>query len=94
MNGALPQRRVVWMWFGALPGAFGRGRAQPQRRGKSSEQEEPPFLEAVCGSDRSGGVKLHVWNLNSGLEQFLKCGGRDEVKLKTTPPSLVGRATL
>ena len=28
-----PQRRVVWMWFGALPGAFGLGRAQPQRRG-------------------------------------------------------------
>ena len=26
-----PQRRVVWMWFGALPGAFGLGRAQPQR---------------------------------------------------------------
>ena len=26
----LPQRRVVWMWFGAFPGAFGRGRAQPQ----------------------------------------------------------------
>ena len=23
--GALPQRRVVWMWFGALPGAFGLG---------------------------------------------------------------------
>ena len=23
--GALPQRRVVWMWFGAFPGAFGRG---------------------------------------------------------------------
>ena len=20
--GALPQRRVVWMWFGAFPGAF------------------------------------------------------------------------
>ena len=33
--GALPQRRVVWMWFGALPGAFGLGRAQPQRRGTS-----------------------------------------------------------
>ena len=31
--GALPQRRVVWMWFGALPGAFGLGRAQPQCRG-------------------------------------------------------------
>ena len=25
--GALPQRRVVWMWFGAFPGAFGLGRA-------------------------------------------------------------------
>ena len=25
----------VWMWFGALPGAFGLGRAQPQRRGTS-----------------------------------------------------------
>ena len=25
-----PQRRVVWMWFGAFPGAFGLGRAQPQ----------------------------------------------------------------
>ena len=23
--GALPQRRVVWMWFGAFPGAFGLG---------------------------------------------------------------------
>ena len=33
--GALPQRRVVWMWFGAFPGAFGLGRAQPQRRGTS-----------------------------------------------------------
>ena len=32
---ALPQRRVVWMWFGAFPGAFGLGRAQPQRRGTS-----------------------------------------------------------
>ena len=31
--GALPQRRVVWMWFGAFPGAVGLGRAQPQRRG-------------------------------------------------------------
>ena len=31
----LPQRRVVWMWFGAIPGAFGLGRAQPQRRGTS-----------------------------------------------------------
>ena len=29
--GALPQRRVVWMWVGAFPGAFGLGRAQPQR---------------------------------------------------------------
>ena len=28
-------RRVVWMWFGAFPGAFGLGRAQPQRRGTS-----------------------------------------------------------
>ena len=28
--GALPQRRVVWMWFGAFPGAFGLGKAQPQ----------------------------------------------------------------
>ena len=25
----------MWMWFGALPGAFGLGRAQPQRRGTS-----------------------------------------------------------
>ena len=33
--GALPQRRFVWMWFGAFPGAFGLGRAQPQRRGTS-----------------------------------------------------------
>ena len=24
-----------WMWFGAFPGAFGLGRAQPQRRGTS-----------------------------------------------------------
>ena len=31
----LPQRRVVWMWFGAFPGAIGLGRAQPQRRGTS-----------------------------------------------------------
>ena len=31
----LPQRGVVWMWFGAFPGAFGLGRAQPQRRGTS-----------------------------------------------------------
>ena len=30
-----PQRRVVWMWFGAFPGVFGIGRAQPQRRGTS-----------------------------------------------------------
>ena len=29
------ERRVVWMWFGAFPGAFGLGRAQPQRRGTS-----------------------------------------------------------
>ena len=34
--GALPQRRVVWMWFGAFPCAFGLGRAQPQRRGTQS----------------------------------------------------------
>ena len=34
-HSALPQRRVVWMWFGAFPGAFGLGRAQPQRRGTS-----------------------------------------------------------
>ena len=27
--------RVVWLWFGAFPGAFGLGRAQPQRRGSS-----------------------------------------------------------
>ena len=33
--GALPQRRFVWMWFGAFPGAFGLGRAQPQHRGSS-----------------------------------------------------------
>ena len=33
--GALPQRRVVWMWCGAFPGAFWLGRAQPQRRGTS-----------------------------------------------------------
>ena len=33
--GALPQRRVVWMWFGAFPGASGLGRAQPQSRGSS-----------------------------------------------------------
>ena len=26
---------TMWMWFGALPGAFGLGRAQPQRRGTS-----------------------------------------------------------
>ena len=25
----IPQRRVVWMWFGAFPGAFGLGRACP-----------------------------------------------------------------
>ena len=31
--GALPQRRVVWMWFGAFPGAFGLGRAQPRDQG-------------------------------------------------------------
>ena len=31
----LSQRRVVWRWFGAFPGAVGRGRAQPQRRGTS-----------------------------------------------------------
>ena len=29
------ERRAVWMWFGAFPGAFGLGRAQPQRRGTS-----------------------------------------------------------
>ena len=34
-NMSIPQRRVVWMWFGAFPGAFGLGRAQPQRRGTS-----------------------------------------------------------
>ena len=26
--GALPQRRVVWMWFGAFPGAFGTSRSR------------------------------------------------------------------
>ena len=26
---------VMWMWLGAFPGAFGLGRAQPQRRGRS-----------------------------------------------------------
>ena len=35
----LPQRRVVWMWFGAFPGAIGLGRAQPQRRGTSPGAE-------------------------------------------------------
>ena len=28
-------RQHVGMWFGAFPGAFGLGRAQPQRRGTS-----------------------------------------------------------
>ena len=28
-------QRKMWMWFGAFPGAFGLGRAQPQRRGTS-----------------------------------------------------------
>ena len=37
--GALPQRRVVWMLFGAFPGAFGLGRAQPQRRGTSPSRK-------------------------------------------------------
>ena len=47
-DGALkmvPQRRVVWMWFGALPGAFGLGRAQPQR----SEGELGVALESLQG---------------------------------------------
>ena len=30
-----PSVEVVWMWFGAFPGAFGLGRAEPQRRGTS-----------------------------------------------------------
>ena len=38
-RGSLPQTRrgltLMWMWFGAFPGAFGLGRAQPQRRGTS-----------------------------------------------------------
>ena len=33
-----PQRRVVWMWFGALPGAFGLGRAHPPSPGFSQAQ--------------------------------------------------------
>ena len=32
--GALPQRRVVWMWFGAFPGAFG-----PKAVGRSAKGE-------------------------------------------------------
>ena len=47
----LPQRRVVWMWFGAFPGAFGLGRAQPQRRGAS------PCAQGVSGPSSSC-----VWN--------------------------------
>ena len=49
------QRRVVWMWFGALPGAFGLGRAQPQRRGtspceKDLESPSSTRLEALVPS--------------------------------------------
>ena len=29
------ESEVAQSWFGALPGAFGLGRAQPQRRGTS-----------------------------------------------------------
>ena len=43
----LPQRRVVWMWFGAFPGAFGLGRAQPQRRGATGESIPLLCLEGV-----------------------------------------------
>ena len=32
---ARAQVQSLWMWFGAFPGAFGLGRAQPQRRGTS-----------------------------------------------------------
>ena len=34
-RGLGPGDALMWMWFGALPGAFGLGRAQPQRRGTS-----------------------------------------------------------
>ena len=57
----------VWMWFGAFPGAFGLGRAQPQRRGTSPCQgryssrgagsrcaEMPPsWLEALTQETQS-----------------------------------------
>ena len=36
--------RVVWMWFGALPGAFGLGRAQPQRRGTMNNVDVVSFI--------------------------------------------------
>ena len=46
---------AMWMWFGAFPGAFGLGRAQPQRRGTTT---------MVWGSDI---FCLHLCNLLTGL---------------------------
>ena len=39
--GALPQRRVVWMWFGAFPGAFG---AQLVKYPPAMQETPVPFL--------------------------------------------------
>ena len=47
----LPQRRVVWRWFGAFPGAFGLGRAQPQCRGTSPCEQRAP---GKCSVPRPG----------------------------------------
>ena len=55
--GALPQRRVGWVWFGAFPGAFGLGRAQPQLRGTSPWAGLPSSLQ---GTDHSSKPASHL----------------------------------
>ena len=48
--GALPQRRVVWMWFGAFPGAFGLGRASP------GEENGNPLQYSCLENPMDGGA--------------------------------------
>ena len=63
--GALPQRRVVWMWFGAFPGAFGGGAPRdselPGTIFKCSESTENKWLKlTICNMARQKARKKRV----------------------------------
>ena len=54
--GALPQRRVVWMWFGAIPGAFGpEGRDGP-RQPSCDPQKSPDTPGSPEGNTEGPGT--------------------------------------